>query len=390
MRLHDFDSVYENMDHSKDGRAVPELKAALTAHSKEIQSATDDQVYDIIDRMMTRIAKSHGISGQKLHDMWVDKYGQIPDTWVMKIKENLEKGVTEEFTNYQGLRTPKNEPGVNLFPGKDIVGRRVYHCTNNLEAIKKSGGLKPRRDATGEREYGRLSTDEHPFIPVIGVWFSVGKPDWVGKHCLSFVIEPTDQVYVAYTDTKGLYPNVVLNPIALDRLTVEDQQGIAEGTNDTVYPNAEVIKSKNGKPVGEIYQDGNSWGCFHYRADRGYDFIDSREDAIEALRDLHQETGRSRPDYTIKGVAEEGYGNHPSQRVDPRTGKKYVPPKSPLGQGVAENFHDGRNPQDKGDSKRHGIPKHTTLSQLDKIGHGSGRKAQLARWQANMRRGRAK
>jgi hypothetical protein len=32
----------------------------------------------------------------------------------------------------------------------------------------------------------------------------------------------------------------------------------------------------------------------------------------------------------------EGYGTHPSQRVDPRTGKRYVPPKSPLGQGVAE------------------------------------------------------
>jgi hypothetical protein len=81
-------------------------------------------------------------------------------------------------------------------------------------------------------------------------------------------------------------------------------EGVAEGSSDTVYPNAEVIKSKNGKPVGEIYQDGNSWGCFHYKADRGYDFIDSREEAIEALKDLHQETGRSRPDYTVKGVAE--------------------------------------------------------------------------------------
>jgi len=59
-------------------------------------------------------------------------------------------------------------------------------------------------------------------------------------------------------------------------------------------------------------------------------------------------------------------------------------------QNVWENFADGQHPEDKGDSKRHGIPKHTTLSQLDKIGHGSGRKAQLARWQANMRRGRAK
>jgi len=81
---------------------------------------------------------------------------------------------------------------------------------------------------------------------------------------------------------------------------------LIEVSGDTVYPNAEVIKSKNGKPVGEIYQDGNDWGCFHYRADRGYDMIDSREDAIEALKDLHQETGRSRPDHTIKGMAEDG------------------------------------------------------------------------------------
>jgi len=32
---------------------------------------------------MTRIARSHSISGQKLHDMWVDRYKQIPDTWIM-------------------------------------------------------------------------------------------------------------------------------------------------------------------------------------------------------------------------------------------------------------------------------------------------------------------
>jgi len=39
-----------------------------------------------------------------------------------------------------------------------------------------------------------------------------------------------------------------------------------------------------------------------------------------------------------QNIDEEGYGNHPSQRVDPRTGKKYVPPKSPLKQGVEEAF----------------------------------------------------
>ena len=60
---------------------------------------------------------------------------------------------------------------------------------------------------------------------------------------------------------------------------------------------------------------------------------------------------------------------------------------------TSENFADGRNPQDKGDSARHGIPKKASLASLDKIVHSktaSPRKKQLAHWQANMRRGRQK
>ena len=75
--------VAENMDHSKDNQAVEELKAALIARKQRLQSATDDQVYNSIDKIMTRIAKTHSISGQKLHDMWVDRYKQVPDTWIM-------------------------------------------------------------------------------------------------------------------------------------------------------------------------------------------------------------------------------------------------------------------------------------------------------------------
>ena len=78
------DMIIENMDHAKDNQAVPELKAALLAKKVTLKNASEDEVYDVIDEIMTRIAKSHGISGQKLHDMWVDKYDQIPDTWIMK------------------------------------------------------------------------------------------------------------------------------------------------------------------------------------------------------------------------------------------------------------------------------------------------------------------
>ena len=59
-------------------------------------------------------------------------------------------------------------------------------------------------------------------------------------------------------------------------------------------------------------------------------------------------------------------------------------------QGVAENFADGKHPEDKGDSARLGIPKHASISSLRKIAHQGGRKGQLAHWQANMRSGHNK
>ena len=61
--------------------------------------------------------------------------------------------------------------------------------------------------------------------------------------------------------------------------------------------------------------------------------------------------------------------------------------------GVGENFADGKNPQDKGDSGRHGIKKGITIAQLKKIrssDSASPRKKQLAHWQINMRQGRSK
>lgn len=72
---------------------------------------------------------------------------------------------------------------------------------------------------------------------------------------------------------------------------------------------------------------------------------------------------------------------------DPNNGKD-----QPEG-ALEENFMDGKGPGRKGDSKRHGIKKKSSLASLDKIVHSknaSPRKKQLAHWQANMRRGKAK
>ena len=59
--------------------------------------------------------------------------------------------------------------------------------------------------------------------------------------------------------------------------------------------------------------------------------------------------------------------------------------------GVNENFADGRHPEDKGDSKRLGVPTKSSVSNLRKFAKShSGRAAQLAHWMANMKSGKRK
>ena len=55
-----------------------------------------------------------------------------------------------------------------------------------------------------------------------------------------------------------------------------------------------------------------------------------------------------------------------------------------------ENFADGKKPGRKGISKRVGIPKKATLTQLAKLAKAKGEKGRMARWQLNMRRGKKK
>jgi hypothetical protein len=115
------DMIIENMDHSKDNQAVPELKAALLAKKATLQDASEDDVYDIIDKIMTRIAKSHGISGQKLHDMWVKEYDQIPDTWIMKVEE----AVDFEQMQPQQIVAVAQQAFAQLYPTVKLYGKSV-------------------------------------------------------------------------------------------------------------------------------------------------------------------------------------------------------------------------------------------------------------------------
>lgn len=97
-----------------------------------------------------------------------------------------------------------------------------------------------------------------------------------------------------------------------------------------------------------------------------------------------------RPDYYVQlSKVEEHKKGRKAVKYNKKP-KKFIEPIKPKKPEVAENFADGKNPQDKGDSARHGIPKKASISTLRKIAKQGGRKGQLAHWQANMRSGKNK
>ena len=105
--------------------------------------------------------------------------------------------------------------------------------------------------------------------------------------------------------------------------------------------------------------------------------------AIEFI--VERKKRRRRPRYAAYGPGPYGgYGYYAGYSGDSSGGEGG-------GESVEhENFADGRNPQDKGDSKRHGINTKASVSSLRKTAKQGGRKGQLAHWLANMKAGRAK
>ena len=103
-------------------------------------------------------------------------------------------------------------------------------------------------------------------------------------------------------------------------------EGVAEEVTDLGKEYGAPAAGKKPMPHG---------GSIPRRHNDDPDFMDPDQ---RRLRADQARVKKAQDEYHAKkkGMAEEGYGNHPSQRVDPRTGKRYVPPKSPLGQGVAE------------------------------------------------------
>ena len=205
----------------------------------------------------------------------------------MKINQivHLSEGVAGPKNCWPGYKKTGTQPGT----GKN-KGKRVNDC----EKIKQKGvaegqGSIVDKCASLAAKYFNSAGLQQQYD--IDEFIKINTGDNV-------VVDKCASLAAKYFNSAGLQQQYDIG----EYIKANVRQGVTEQWEpvsgyDTIYPRAKVIKSKNGKPIGEIYQDTYGWGCFHYKADNGADGMSSKEEALEQLKDMHNE-------HRQQGVAE--------------------------------------------------------------------------------------
>jgi GNAT superfamily N-acetyltransferase len=391
-----YNEIIENMDHDKDGGAVEELRAALVAHKTKLQSATDDQVYNIIDKIMTRIARSHSISGKKLHDMWVDKYKQIPDTWIMnEAFDQPYKGKWEKSDYGDVDLNTKLPDGTYL----NIMFNQEYDGDGN-EVTQVEFHRNNSQEVTGEGDAQRIFAT---VLDAIQKYIKKYKPQKLSFSASKSVDMDADDNGAKFNPESRakLYDRLVqryskawgyrafradngdIVIYELSRL----KQGVAE--SKTVEYNGLTLRIKKPTSYELRVEALDDWG----NKVLGYvefDIGDGKELDPQDLRvdDKYQGQGIAKTMYDY--VKQLGYTIVRSwDQTD--AGAGFWDKHRGEEVRVWENFHDGKNPGRKGLAKRSGVNTKASVSSLRKTAkNSSGEKQRMAHWLANMKAGRAK
>jgi hypothetical protein len=86
----------------------------------------DHYGYDDIDELMQRVSRRYKMTGDKLHNLFVHKYGHTPDVWIKKIKQRNEETMDEHIGKVKGGYRLYSHSGKNLgtYPSKAGAEKR--------------------------------------------------------------------------------------------------------------------------------------------------------------------------------------------------------------------------------------------------------------------------
>jgi hypothetical protein len=197
-----------------------ELEESAVEELKDRLPKLKSHSYDTIDRLMQHVSTKHKITGKKLHDMFVRKYGHTPDTWIKKITNRLgEQGVAEGSENNNPIANKIFFARSNKTP-KGWSYDHVGFITQDGKQIQMSGhkgnDVYVTNDVTDDPEFPKQN------IKIVSLSKPVSVPttNSVGaENCGTFVANVLQANGIKGIDTQKIY-SVFKKP---------QEQGVAEG-----------------------------------------------------------------------------------------------------------------------------------------------------------------
>ena len=367
-----------------------------------LEALSKNKVQAIVDRIFPQIARDRGLGKQgmpkiKLHhdiyarlsgieDMrgeesdstkaqWVDKdntiYIYYPN---MKNEEDVIRSVLHEFehTHQDAKKNEKyREQGYDNNP-YEIAARNAEKKWKQYTTIdevdyhsKLSRGHKP--------DYYQLGTSE--FKP-----FDKSRDD-IEENVIQNKLIDAWKKETSPSELKMFCKRDGCGPAALDLKSFAKERGIELKRIEGFF-HADKVASEKKDFTPEMKDEF---------LDQGGNFNNAKEREEWVENSKYSDQWKFIPHYWLeddKGNVYDPVGQE--QFIDMGFAKDLNKERYTLTDEVNENFADGKKPGRKGISKRVGIPKGATLTQLAKLAKAKGEKGRMARWQLNMRRGKKK
>jgi hypothetical protein len=230
--------------------------------------------YDAIDHMMQSIAKEHGITPKKLHDLFVAKHGKVPDDWVNESVSQIAEGGWASTETQNTVITPKTVAEiVETLKGFE-KSYNTWQANNGYDTEIKIGNPKGsgtyyRRDLAQDptREYGDIdvecfihSRDGVKSAQRITEYkkaiteYCLQSPDYSTENGTNLVVRTTDgpaQVDLLYTYhehadwSRALSPEYRVKGVISTSLT----SALAEVLNLSFSGQGIQVKIRNNQPV---------------------------------------------------------------------------------------------------------------------------------------------
>lgn len=119
-----------------ESKAVDELKKDLLAAKKKGVKLD----YDGVGKIMEKIWNRYGMTGQKLHDVFVKEVGLVPDTWIKKQKQvsEIQRTPASASDDWESNQKDKEIPGLKMVPGSSQYGY-VFAALKGKERLNLTG-----------------------------------------------------------------------------------------------------------------------------------------------------------------------------------------------------------------------------------------------------------